>query len=179
MRKYHTKDLIADNLADIIRQNNIDKITVTELVEKCDISRQTFYYHFRDISDAIDWMITRVVYRIFESSLDVNNLYESIRLLIEKCQKYNKPLNALLNSQKREDLEVSLSKALRRAIVKSLEYFHAGDKILEEHRSMFLDFYTYGIVGIILDNNFKTEKEIAKATDFIYQIVNTQFEEIS
>ena len=31
-----------------------DKITVTALAKRCDISSNTFYYHYRDIYDLLD-----------------------------------------------------------------------------------------------------------------------------
>ena len=31
-------------------------ITVNDIANKCDINRQTFYYHFQDIRDLIEWI---------------------------------------------------------------------------------------------------------------------------
>ena len=45
------KEMIAETYARMIRQGDIDKITVKALIEECHISRQTFYYHFQDIMD--------------------------------------------------------------------------------------------------------------------------------
>lgn len=55
----NTKDLIANSFFKLIKDEEFDKITVTDLVEDCDISRQTFYYHFDDISKMIEWMFER------------------------------------------------------------------------------------------------------------------------
>ena len=38
-----TKNLIAETLLSMAQHKNLDKITVTDLVEACGISRQTFY----------------------------------------------------------------------------------------------------------------------------------------
>ena len=34
----------------------IDKITIKDLVEKCGLNRQTFYYHFDDVYDLLEWI---------------------------------------------------------------------------------------------------------------------------
>ena len=34
----------------------IDKITVKDLVEICGVNRQTFYYHFDDVYDLLEWV---------------------------------------------------------------------------------------------------------------------------
>ena len=49
------KPMIAEAFIRLSKQKNIDKITVKDLVEACGISRQTFYYHFQDILEVIEW----------------------------------------------------------------------------------------------------------------------------
>ena len=48
------KAAVADALLELIRRKDADKITVKDLVEVCGISRQTFYYHFKDIVDVVE-----------------------------------------------------------------------------------------------------------------------------
>ena len=48
------KNVLADTFAEMVKQGNVDKITVKALIEECHISRQTFYYHFQDIMDVLE-----------------------------------------------------------------------------------------------------------------------------
>ena len=48
------KAMIAETFFSMARGKSMDKITVTDLVERCKISRQTFYYHFKDIMDVLE-----------------------------------------------------------------------------------------------------------------------------
>ena len=48
-----TKDAIVSAYLELIEREEFDRITVTDLVEMCDISRQTFYYHFDDIDQML------------------------------------------------------------------------------------------------------------------------------
>ena len=43
------KDNIAEAARRLLMENNVKKLTVKDIVEECQITRQTFYYHFRDI----------------------------------------------------------------------------------------------------------------------------------
>ena len=43
------KAKIAETLYELLKHKPLDKITVKELVDTCNISRQSFYYHFQDI----------------------------------------------------------------------------------------------------------------------------------
>lgn len=48
-----TKKALADALMDELNKKPLDKITVQELTDKCGLTRNTFYYHFRDIYDLL------------------------------------------------------------------------------------------------------------------------------
>lgn len=54
-----TKNEIMTALAELLRTKRLDDITVTELVERCNISRQAFYYHFSDLYGVVDYGIHR------------------------------------------------------------------------------------------------------------------------
>lgn len=41
-------------LKKLIKEKPLDEINVVMLCEKCNSNRQTFYYHFRDISDVVE-----------------------------------------------------------------------------------------------------------------------------
>ena len=45
-----TRNLIRDTFAELLyEKKNINKITVTELVQRADINRSTFYSHYDDV----------------------------------------------------------------------------------------------------------------------------------
>lgn len=50
-----TKQAIVDAAIGLSKRKHLDKITVTDIVKECHIARQTFYYHFQDIEDVVDW----------------------------------------------------------------------------------------------------------------------------
>ena len=52
-----TKNEILEALGDLLQTKQLDDITVTELVERCGISRQAFYYHFSDLYGVVDYAI--------------------------------------------------------------------------------------------------------------------------
>ena len=57
MANYTTK-AIFQNFEQMLAEMPFDKITVSALVARCEISSNTFYYHFRDIYDLLDaWLV--------------------------------------------------------------------------------------------------------------------------
>ena len=63
------KKIIADTFLKMIEHGNIDKITVKALIEECHISRQTFYYHFQDLMDVLEWSVNQGMKKLVEESL--------------------------------------------------------------------------------------------------------------
>ena len=56
MSKATTKFAIAFAFKELLLEKSIDKITINDITEKCGINRQTFYYHFHDIYELIEWI---------------------------------------------------------------------------------------------------------------------------
>ena len=52
-----TKLQLVAALKILMAQKSMDKITIAELTNLCNIRRQSFYYHFEDIYDLLRWMI--------------------------------------------------------------------------------------------------------------------------
>ena len=50
-----TKQILEESLKKLMLQKPLDKITIRDLTEDCDISRMAFYYHFKDIYDLVEW----------------------------------------------------------------------------------------------------------------------------
>lgn len=101
----NTKALIADTLHTIMQQKNIDKITVTELVETCNISRQTFYYHFQDILEVVEWSVRQALQKALNQSLKADEPEKSVRFFVDMAIESHTQIEHILHSQYREQFE--------------------------------------------------------------------------
>lgn len=52
-----TKQALSETFKILLEARTIDKITVKDIVTKCGVNRQTFYYHFRDIYELMEWTL--------------------------------------------------------------------------------------------------------------------------
>ena len=50
-----TKEIIAKTFTELLDEKPMSKITVKDIVERCGVNRNTFYYHFKDIYDLVEW----------------------------------------------------------------------------------------------------------------------------
>ena len=51
-----TKQALKTSLEKLLAKKPLDKITINDLTSDCGISRMTFYYHFKDIYDLVEWV---------------------------------------------------------------------------------------------------------------------------
>ena len=50
-----TRFKLAKSMKELMKSKPLDKITVTDIVENCDVSRQSFYRLFQDKYDLVNW----------------------------------------------------------------------------------------------------------------------------
>lgn len=62
-----SRKLIIAALADLLQEKPLDKITVTDVVNRAEINRGTFYAHYSDIPDVIHQMVGQAFCRIRDS----------------------------------------------------------------------------------------------------------------
>ena len=61
-----TKHMLSLALKELLARNTIDKITIGEITDLAQVSRKTFYYHFQDIRDLIEWICIDEVDNLLE-----------------------------------------------------------------------------------------------------------------
>jgi len=69
----NTKEALGNALKKMIVVKPIDKITVKDLVEICGVNRQTFYYHFDDVYDLLEWVFEQDAEKVLPKTIDVAN----------------------------------------------------------------------------------------------------------
>lgn len=62
-----SRKMIKDALADLLQEKPLDKLTVTDIINRAGINRGTFYAHYKDIPDLIDHLIQEMFLRITEA----------------------------------------------------------------------------------------------------------------
>lgn len=56
-----SKYVLADSIKELMEKVPLDKITVTDIVDNCSTTRQTFYRNFKDKYDLVNWYFDKIV----------------------------------------------------------------------------------------------------------------------
>ena len=89
-----TKEIIIRTLFELLNEKPLAKITVKDIVERCGVNRNTFYYHFRDISDVVESALLREVDNAFEHPVEVDSMLECLEVLVNLIDQIHQYLKA-------------------------------------------------------------------------------------
>ena len=80
MKNEDTLFLFAKAIKTLIKKQPLDKITVTDIVSTAGKTRQTFYRHFQDKYDLVNWYFEKLVLKSFEEMNQGGSLQEALNL---------------------------------------------------------------------------------------------------
>lgn len=78
MNKQLIKDDIALGLKQCMKNKDFDKITINDICVKTGISRQTFYRHFKDKYDLLNWVFDIILNNSFDQMGEGKSLYDAL-----------------------------------------------------------------------------------------------------
>ncbi len=165
------KILIAENFTALLEKKDIDKITVKQLIEECHISRQTFYYHFRDIMDVLEWTFRRAATEAAEQSLESENHLDALRIFTSFVSENKNKLDRLVNSKNWIQIEGILVESVAMYLGKIARSKFSDIEISYDDMEMMLRFYASGMVGVILHYSRKNQLDEEKLIRQIEKII--------
>ena len=96
-----TKEALGNALKKMLSIKPIDKITVKDLVEECGVNRQTFYYHFDDVYDLLEWVFEEDANRILPDEIYYDQWRENVLLFFRYLYENRSFVLNIYNSQSR------------------------------------------------------------------------------
>lgn len=146
-----TKQILEESLKKLMLQKPLDKITIRDLTEDCNISRMAFYYHFKDIYDLVEWSCLEDATRALAGEKTYDTWSEGLVQIFDAVYE-NKPF--ILNAYcciSRDQIESFLFHLTSDLLMNVVEEKAECTSISEEDRRFIADFYKYSFVGLMLD----------------------------
>lgn len=75
------KEIITEAARKLVLEKKVKKLTVKDIVEECQITRQAFYYHFEGIPDMIQWSIKQGTRRLLEACKEQGGAEAALKYL--------------------------------------------------------------------------------------------------
>lgn len=137
-----TKKALAESLKELMRTQCFTKISIGELCANCSMNRKSFYYHFRDKYDLVNW--------IFDTEfLALEKAKEPLpawQFLLELCQYFDANRTFYRKALAIEG-QNSLSDHIREQLMPALRHAMVCDCVEEYAIDFYLQFYSDAFLG--------------------------------
>ena len=151
MSKLTTKRAIGYAFKDLLKEKRFNKITITDIANKCDINRQTFYYHFQDIKDLVEWLCIDEVDNILNKNDECEKWEDKFLTIFKVVLKEKEVVENIYHSVSVEVLRTNLYRLVYPIIYSGIVEESKGKNLREEDKRFITDFYKYAFVSIVLD----------------------------
>lgn len=157
-----TKKAMAASLKKLMLQKPFTKITVSDITDDCGVNRMTFYYHFKDIYDLVEWTCVEEARGFLQGKKTYETWQEGFLNIFYGVLE-NKPF--ILNvyrSVSREQIERYLFQLVHSLVLDVIEERAKSMEVHEKDKQFIANFYEYAFVGIMLNwisNDMKEDPE--------------------
>ena len=162
---------LEQSLKRFLLKKPLDKITIKDLTDDVGISRMSFYYHFKDIYDLVEWSCIYDATNTLKGNKTYDTWQEGLTSIFEAVLQ-NKPfiLN-VYHTTTQDSIERFLFTTVHDLILGVVREKAQGTNISEEQIQFIADFYKYSFVGIMLDWIGKGMNE--DYNEIVYNMANT------
>lgn len=146
-----TKQYICDTFWSLLEETPYAKITVTLLVERCHINRNTFYYHFHNIPDLLTYSIHKWATTILHESFDPEKPLNTIDPFISGILARKRAFLHIYRSAEQEAFVAQLRKSI--AFIHDLYFKRVAEESTMDAETVdtLTWFYRTASTGVILD----------------------------
>ena len=146
-----TKQALEASLKNLLLQKPLNKITINDITEDCGISRMTFYYHFKDIYDLVEWVCMEDAKQALAGKKSYDTWQEGFINIFQAVQE-NKPfVMNVYRAVSRERIEQYLNPLIHNLILGVVEEKAKGMTVNEADRQFIAEFYEHAFLGVMLE----------------------------
>lgn len=146
-----TKEMLAESLMKLLARRTLDKITIQDIVDDCGYNRQTFYYHFHDIYDLIDWIFAAQTQELIEKCRACGSLDVGVEAVIAYMRENRRLILNILRSVNGEKLLDNLYRSAQSIVLSALENHPGVQELSTEYRELVAEGFKYALAGLLID----------------------------
>lgn len=147
-----TKKILAATLKDQLTRMPLEKITIKSLVDEAQVSRKTFYYHFQDIYDLLEWVLVDEGRRILEGRTTADTWQQGLRSVFDYFQQNRTMILNIYHSVQQNNrlLEHHVAQLVKPLLEQIFDACPDHERVTPDDRQFILDLYTFGLIEFVL-----------------------------
>jgi len=148
----NTKKALSESLKKAMEKKPFQKITVSELIQDCNINRKTFYYHFDDIYALLKWTFETEAIEVVKHFNLLVDYEEAIAFIMDYVEQNRYMLNCAYDSIGRDELKRFLFADCQELTISIIHYAEktVGKNLEPDYKEFLSLFYSEAIAGIII-----------------------------
>ncbi len=146
-----TKKAISASLKRLLLTKNLNKITIQDIADDCGINRQTFYYHFADIYDLVEWTCIEDTDRVLKENKTYDTWQNGFLAVFTLAKNDKVFIDNIYKSVSLEMLEQYLYRLVYPLIRNVVDEKAKNFNVRSDVKQYIADFYKYAFVGELLE----------------------------
>lgn len=148
MAKENMKQTIADELVSMLNDHSLEEITVKDLTGRLGVTRQTFYYHFHDIYEIVEWIFQSNSDMILSEFSTIDSWQFGYVLMMKWVQNNKSLVLNCYHSVRKDYVETFMNRILYQYIYQVVQEQSKGMRVTEQQKAFIARFFTLAINAI-------------------------------
>jgi len=144
-----TKRAIGTALKKLCVSKPFHKITVSDITDSCGLNRQSFYYHFQDKFELLNWVYYDEAFSKVIEEITLENWNQRMLLLLQIMKQDQGFYTATIKDQEKNFSEY-LFKIARTLFLEAIASLDRKESLTEEHKSFYAEFLAHGLTGTVV-----------------------------
>lgn len=146
-----TKKAISEVFWQLLEEKPYNKITVQNIVERCEVNRNTFYYHFQDIPDLAEYSIKEWTDWVIRENSEYGSVIDCLVPVVREFVKRKAAFSHIYHSVCGETLIRYMNELSRHIVQSYLEDTIKSANLSQDDSDVLIRYYKSLLVGVILD----------------------------
>ena len=146
-----TKKALAESLRRLLSKRTLDKITVKDIVEDCGVNRQTFYYHFHDVYDLLEWIFEDNITSMMEEGENDKDWTRGVDTIIHKMLEDRKLILNAYHSVSHEVVSGFIRRWLKPFVRYMVDQKAVNLEVAEEDKEFVAEMFTLATTGFFTE----------------------------
>ena len=165
------KETIARAAVRLLLEKHVKKLTVTSLVEACQITRQTFYYHFADIPALFRWILEKGIERLAQEFRASEDPEQGLRSFFLVAQSIVPLVQKGMQSGYRDELEQLLAQNIYQLFDSIVERQNLYQACTRAELQLVLRYHSQAVLGLLQHWSPRDQENLDLIVHTVYRLM--------
>lgn len=145
------KKLISSTFVKLVSKKAFDKITIKDIVDSCEINRNTFYYHYSDIYGLLEEIFKTELNIVIERHKETGSYMDGLIEVAQKAYSHKKFIFSICSSRSFDYFEHYMYRACKPIMIEVVSSLASDLDLPDDDLDFIASFYEYACMGVVTE----------------------------